>query len=550
MSTNAPATPANRPAWHGQPFVIATLGSLLLLAAQPPLGWSYLAWLAPLPWLYLATRPELPGRRPYLQIWVAGFAYWVLAVHWIRLAHPATFLGLLLLAAYFGVYLPLFVKVVRLGVLRWSLPCWLVAPAAWVAIEWLQAHLLGGFLMGALGHTQIEQLRLVQVADLGGAYLVSALVMIVAACVWEVVMALPACTKSLPRWRTALAVAVAAASLGGSWWYGNQKLQQFATPADAPTKLLALVQGSERAVWTSDPGRDKRVMDVYVGLSQKAHDLARKQVQPLDLVVWPEGMFRTPMYSYAPDLAGTDWAKAAEVAPADLRALSQVTSTPLLVGIDRVHAGAADSPPDVYNSAVAVAGDGSIIDTYDKTHLVMFGEYVPGGTLWPGIYQFFPIGGVTPGDAPKAFGIDGVRYMPTICYETVIPHVVRRQVIELAATGERPDVLVNVTNDSWFYDSSELAMHLTCSRLRAIECRTPLVAAANGGLSASVDCLGRVLAVSQPMTEEVILVEVAPGGHDTLYLRYGDTFAIGCLVVTLVIIAASYFRRQQPASDH
>ncbi|MGI9456050.1 MAG: hypothetical protein ACR2NU_05775, partial [Aeoliella sp.] len=96
-------------------YFVALTGSLLLFAAQPPLGWSPLAWVAPIPWLWLATRPQLTGGRPYLQIWFASTVYWLLALHWIRLAHPWTWLGLVFLASYLAVHLPLFVGLTRLG---------------------------------------------------------------------------------------------------------------------------------------------------------------------------------------------------------------------------------------------------------------------------------------------------------------------------------------------------------------------------------------------------------------------------------------------------
>ncbi len=287
---------AEREAWFRRPLAVAAVGSVLLLLAQPPVSWSLLAWFAPLPWMYLATKPALPGRRPYVQIWAAGFLYWMLAVHWLRLPHPATFVGLLALAAYFGVYLPLFVGILRVGVLRWSLPMWFVAPMVWVAIEWLQGHLLGGFLMAALGHTQIEQTALVQIADLAGGYLISALIMLVAGCIWEGAMARLPLPRGLPPWRGALAATVGVVALGSAAWYGTVQLQHYRLPADVPTKRVALIQGSQRAVWTSDPGRDKRVMDIYIGLSREAKQLAGEQGRPLDLMVWPEGMFRTAMY--------------------------------------------------------------------------------------------------------------------------------------------------------------------------------------------------------------------------------------------------------------
>lgn len=533
-----------KPAWYRRPFARALAGSLLLFAAQPPLGWSLVAWLAPLPWLSLATTDELAGRRPYLKIWLAGIVYWLAALHWIRLAHPATIFGLLLLAGYLGVYLPLFVRTVRLGYRELGLPLWVIAPVAWVAIEWLEAHVLGGFLMGALGHTQVHHLHLVQIADVGGAYLISALVMLVASCLWELWL-----WRSHRRPSSAMAaVAIALAAVGGTWWYGNTRLAEFAPRDDSPTRQVALIQASERAVWTADPDRDSRVMGRYVALTQEAREVAEQEGQSIDLMVWPEGAFRSPMYSYAETLEPQQKAQIAEAAQAavtDLSRLSDLAGAPLLVGLERVHFYDLQAYGLLYNAAAAVNSDGELIGTYDKSHLVMFGEYVPGGTWWPGIYRYFPIGGVTPGTEPKAFDVGGVRYMPTICYETVIPHVVRGQVAELAAAGSRPDVLVNITNDSWFYDSSELAMHLACSRLRAIECRTPLVVAANGGLSANVDVCGRLLDVSLPMTEQVLLAEVTPGGHPALYLQLGDTFAIACLVGSVVVLAAALVRTRK-----
>ena len=548
MSTDSDVTP--RLPLQAHVWLVALVGSVFMWLAQPPVAWSWLAWVAPLPWLSLATRPQPAGRSFYLKLWLAGFAYWMMAIHWIRLAHPATIIGLFFLAGYLGVYVPLFVAVVRQGVHRLRSPLWVVAPVAWVATEWLQGHLLGGFLMGNLGHTQINHPHLVQIADLGGAYLVSGLVMLVASCLWQA-MQFPPLAKELEQLSLQSAVtddqrpsslgafiaaAVAVVAVVGTYWYGDERLEQLKPPADAMHKELALIQGSERAVWTSDPGRDQRVMDLYHDLSLRAMSEANQQDMSLDLIVWPEGMFRVPIFSYDPAIPGADTRKESDYAKDYLTLLHQLVDTPLLVGLDRVHFVNEEGVPLIYNAAVAVDRQGQILGTYDKTHLVMFGEYVPGGTILPAIYQMFPIGGLTPGERPAAFAIEGVRYMPTICYETVIPHVVRQQVRELTDAEQQPDVLVNITNDSWFYDSSELAMHLTCTRLRAIECRTPVVVAANGGLSANIDNCGRVLAVSQPMIEEVLLVDVVPGGQPTLYLQYGDTFAIACLVGTVLVL--------------
>ena len=90
------------------------------------------------------------------------------------------------------------------------------------------------------------------------------------------------------------------------------------------------------------------------------------------------------------------------------------------------------------------------------------------------------------------FDIGGVRMAPNICYESVLSHVIRRQVNALAAEGREPDMLVNLTNDGWFWGSSELDMHLACGVFRAVECRKPLLIAANTGFSAWIDGDGRI----------------------------------------------------------
>ena len=115
---------------------------------------------------------------------------------------------------------------------------------------------------------------------------------------------------------------------------------------------------------------------------------------------------------------------------------------------------------------------GKIVGTYDKVHLVMFGEYIPFSKWLPFLKRISSLtGAAEAGAGPVALCVDGVCYAPNICYETVIPHVIRHQVATLDAAGERPDVLVNLTNDAWYWGSSELDMHLACDVFRAVETR-------------------------------------------------------------------------------
>jgi apolipoprotein N-acyltransferase len=288
-------------------------------------------------------------------------------------------------------------------------------------------------------------------------------------------------------------------------------------------------------------------MEEYVDLSEVAVRRAAeyKDKRPVDLIIWPETMFRTGLTTFAPgyELPSTTGVTVQQVesyGPSDLAALARRLNTALLVGIDRVHYSASSEKAgampeyDAYNSSVLVNAMGKIIGTYDKVHRVMFGEYIPFADRIPMLYRLTPLtGGIQAGAGPVALELDGDCYAPNICYETVIPHVIRRQVARLTKQGNRPDVLVNLTNDAWYWGSSELDMHLACGVFRAVECRTPLVVAANGGLSASVDSCGRIVQQSPRQNIDVILADVQLDPRTSLYVARGDWFSGICLAACI-----------------
>ncbi len=193
---------------------------------------------------------------------------------------------------------------------------------------------------------------------------------------------------------------------------------------------------------------------------------------------------------------------------------------------------------------------GEIDGHYDKMHLVLFGEYVPLAQQWPLLQQFTPLPfSSTPGAGPVTLDVrtprGTLRIAPSICYENVLPHVIAGQVRELAAKGREPDVLVNLTNDGWFWGSSELDMHLTCAVFRAVECRKPFLIAANTGFSAWIDADGRVVARGPRRAKGVVLAEVGPDLRRSWYLRYGD-WPAGCCLGVCVVLAAVGGRRRRP----
>lgn len=548
MST---AQPPNPP-WYCRTLPIALIGSVLLWAAMPasapPLSLGWLAWFAPVPWLLLVRRDSLPGRRPYLGLWLAGFVFWLLAIHWIRLPHPALYLGWIALCGYLALYLSVFVGLSRVAVHRVGVPLWIAAPIVWTGLELARAHLLTGFLMGSLAHTQVNWTQLIQISDLFGEYGVDFVIMLVAASI--------ACFFFQPRqlWAAAPAAFVLAATLS----YGALRFVDSvaAYPETAPEQRfvrIAIIQGNSLAEWKFDPDRERQIMDEYIQLSEDAVAAAKHDGQPIELLIWPETMFRTSartgLVTFEPGFempAEATYTKEefAALAPRELAALVQRLNAPVLVGIDRLkYAAATDSTSDdvprprVYNSAALVDRNGTIIGTYDKNHRVMFGEYIPFAEYLPFLYRVTPLtGGIDAGREPVVFELNGRFYAPSICYETVIPHVMRRQALATAEnSGKPPDVLINMTNDAWYWGSNELDQHLACGVFRAVETRRPLVIAANGGISAWIDRTGAVRARSPKQTPDVILADVEIGAMHSWYVRLGDWFAAVCLACCLLL---------------
>ncbi|MBN1394111.1 MAG: apolipoprotein N-acyltransferase [Pirellulales bacterium] len=531
-----------RPRLPKSTFWIGLAGAALLWAAMPPLDLWPLAWIAPIPWVWLIRRPRLDGRRPYVALWLAGFCFWMAALHWLRLPHPATSIGWVAISFYFAFYLPAFVGLSRAATHRLHVPVILAAPTVWTGLELVRAHLFTGMTMGSLGYTQHHWIALIQLSDLAGMYGVSFAVMFAAASLARII---PIDGRGWTLWPLLPAAGIVAAAL----FYGHLRMNSVG--ADNGPKI-ALIQGSIDIDMRHDPDRKGNITEQYFNLSLRAV----KENPDVDLIVWPETMFLDPLLSYEADArrpAGLECSQeeffrrledASTKGKLAVKRLADALAAPLLLGIDRYHI---DADGDkVFNSAVHVARDGAVLDHYDKMHLVMFGEYVPLADRFPWLQGLTPLPlSIAAGRHPAAFELpDGVRLSPNICYETVLPHVIRRQVNQLADVGREPDVLVNLTNDGWFWGSSELDMHLICGVFRAVECRKPLLIAANTGFSAWIDADGRVRSQGPRRKTGIIIARPSlDRQRGSWYLRHGDWFAGTCLACCVLFLIVGLYGR-------
>ena len=511
----------------------ALLGAVLLWAAFPPVDMWLLAWIAPAAWVMLIRRKELDGSRPYAVLILVGFLFWMAALHWLRLPYWATAFGWVALSFYFAFYLPVFIYLSRTAVHQLRVPVILAAPIVWTGLELARGHLLTGMTMASLGHTQYRWMGLIQISDLAGAYGVSFVVMFVAACLAR---ALPCEDKPRAIWPLLPAAVVLAAVLG----YGYARTVDNIT---TPGARIALIQGSIDTKF--DNSEDQQ--ETLIGFFRHYFELSLQAVQKygqLDLIVWPESYFIYPLVIYDAD-AGTKDPKVQADVENSQQAFKYTTGmmhSPMLVGLGTWYFTA--DGIQRYNSAVHISESGKLLGRYDKMHLVMFGEYIPFADYFTWLYNLSPLAMPTAaGSKPAAFQVGDIRVAPNICYESVMPHVIRRQINILQSEGQEPDVLVNLTNDGWFWGSSELDMHLACGVFRAVECRKPFLIAANTGISAWIDADGRIIAQGPRRSTATLLAEVRIDHRRSWYLYYGDWPAGTCLAACVVFAVTGCWKR-------
>jgi apolipoprotein N-acyltransferase len=539
-------------------FLVSGLTAVLMWAAFTPIDFGPLAWLCLVPLLML-VRLARPVGRMYTAVFAGGLLFWGLALQWLRLGHPAGYAAWGALAVYMALYFLLFVALSRVAVWRLRVPLTVAAPIVWVGLEVLRGYLMTGFSWYYLAHTQYRWIELIQISDLVGAYGVSFLVALVAACATELVpvtwfqrlgLLAPGVSEGVrvatplgKTLRVAGCLAVFAAAL--SYGYFRRAGNEFGAGPRA-----ALVQGNFTSKVKGDPNDWPR-------MERKHEELTGEAVkQQPDLIVWPETMFTFPLFETPPDVSDADLQEAHPDLPIErlrelkvrtkLATLAQMAGSALVIGletlqVDREHIRR-------YNSAVLVRPDGTLGGRYDKLHRVVFGEFIPLVETFPWLRRLTPFPenfGISPGKSAVAFEHQGFRFAPIICFEDTVPQVVRTIVnatTEQGAQGpKRVDCLVNLTNDGWFHGSSELDQHLITAVFRCVECRTPMVRAVNTGISAIIDGDGVIRKRAAKSRDAVVVGDIPLDGRKSLYLAGGDWFAGSCLAFCVYLLLAGLF---------
>jgi len=486
-------------------IALACTSAGLLFLSMPNPDQGRLAWIALVP-LIVACR-GLGALSSSLIGLIYGMIAHALVFSWIFNVPGFRWVHFMLLAFYLGLYPAVWCGALAL-LRRSKLLVLIVAPALWVALDFIRAH--AGFLAfpwASFAYTQHHNLPLLQIMTLTGEYGVTFLLIMANMAIYELILN--------RAWRRALVVLVL---ILGTWSWGCYEMNK--THAPGQTIQVAVVQPS---ILLSER---KTAAGRLASLERLEHLTRKAARQKPDFIVWPETALRG--FPNEPNQAER------------IINLVQIVQMPLALGTSEYEKYSLPVDPGEpvakfgtrsYNSAYLVLPDGTLSPSYRKRLLVPFAEYLPGQPWfkWPSwiVDKSFHI---TAGKKPGYFFPQkDLKISPIICWENLFPGFVR----PLVQNGAH--VVVQLTNDNHFGRSAAPRQHNIASQLRAIENRTPVIVASNTGPSVIFDAWGRSVArIDAVFTAGTSNALITKGSGGTKYSHYGDFFAGFCIAITLL----------------
>jgi apolipoprotein N-acyltransferase len=480
-------------------LALAAAGGVSCFLGYVGFGFVPLIFVCLVP-LLVAIGDATPGRAFGLGL-LFGFAGNLGAFYWIvhllsvfaALSLPLAVAGYLLLCLYnglvFGAACWIARRLARDAGLHPAFGLALALPALELAWPLLFPYFLGNALYRIPVLTQV-----VEVTGVPG---LTALVALVNGALYALLEAL---RGRRPAARAPVAVALAAVLLCAG--FGLARIPAVDRMAASARKMtVALVQtnlgAGEKVARPAD----------FLSQHQQMSREAEARHERLDLVVWPESAYQGIVHREA----------------RNLRAITAGIRAPVVFGLLST-----DDAPDgrrrVYNSVVLTSPGGDVRGMFDKVELLLFGETLPLVDTFPSIRRWFPHSSTFDrGTTLRHLRMpDGTSLLPMICYEDILPAFVRAV---WRADGPA-DVLVNVTNDSWYGDTHEPTIHLALATFRSIETRRAMIRSTNTGISAIVDPVGRIVARTGQWTRETLVAEVPVirDGPSPPYMRVGDAY--------------------------
>jgi len=478
----------------------------------PELALFPLAWIGLVPYLYfLLNMPSWPvvllGHGILVLAYFGGVLYWIPdvlvlygGINWL-----VAWVLLLLLVLLLGLFLLPFSLMVRWTAGKSPRLALLSAPGFWIVTELCRNYwMVNGFPWALLGYTQYPYSWITQIADIGGVYLVSLLV--VAGNCALVGMLFLNSLRPIVLFGILFVI---------SNVYGAYRTYMWA-PVEGTPINVALVQPNIELFGNSEHYASKYF--------ETLPDYYRRAVaEGAGWVIFPEA---PNPYRYEKDFYFREfWQREIGIHRASLLLNSTVF----------------EEPSSYFNSVLLLDSGGEPSYRYDKTHLVPFGEYIPFGG-W--VRRWFEplvqeVGEFTPGKRIQSGTVMGVSFATLICFEGIFPELSR------AFVDKGAQVLVNITNDTWYGRSAAPRQHLQMAAFRAVENRKPYLRCANSGYSAVINHLGKIEQSLGLFEEGLLITRVAGNNYRTVYSYTGDLLNISISIVAFVLALVARFGRSR-----
>jgi apolipoprotein N-acyltransferase len=567
--------------------VLTALAMLMLTVIQEQdfgikwlsFGWGWLTWICLVPWV-IAVVGAKSGRRGAIISYTAGFVYFLVNLYWLVWV---TVPGWIAMCFYLAFYFVLCGFLLRRIYLRRRWPFTLVLPIIWVGQEYLRSIVMTGFPWFLLGHSQHANLRMIQICDLFGVYGITFLMAMINGLICDILLRPLRQSKSQQR-KTMLSAGplflLTVCCVLGTMLYGQHRLGEGKASISQGPSVTVIQEVIPQFVKQAGKS-DEEIFSRHLALSEKA----QRTLPGPDLIVWPETMVPGPLnhefLSLEPEELTEEGRKyLTESLSYDKRLCDLTTKkVALLAGAPSLTVNEQGQLSRFNSAFLYLPGGGRYGQRYDKMHLVPFGEVVPFKRSWPWLYSL--LNSLTPydyeysldaGSDPTVFEFKDSsgktnRFSVAICYEDVMPAVVRR-LAGLENGKKRIDFLLNISNDGWFVrggikdepvkSSSEQLQHLIICKFRAVENRVGIARAVNTGISAFIKPDGAV-------QKNALMDGFPPGEHEreavagyltdkiyidtriSLYSRIGDTFAIVCTVLMGLLFLLSLHRKKRLA---
>ena len=514
-------------------LALAASSGIALAIAFPKVDLNLMAWVAFIPLLYALK--DLPLRSVFGYAWLQGMVFHLASLYWVvitlhnftEVSLAVAVLPLLLLAAILAVDVAASFLVGEYVARRLRIPLFVTLPIAWTAFEWVRTYFPIGFPWNLLGYAAYRNLALIQFSEFTGVYGVSALIMFFNTVVFGVLFAERLRRREMWSLSALTALMVAAVA------FGTVRVGEVSSRPAAGSLKVAMVQANIPQSIKWNPAALPGNLRIY---SEQSEVASRQHV---DLIVWPEA---AATFIFQPD----DRYPASLAEDAEYRSqildLARQTGDPILFGAPALELD--HRPIASYNRAYLVSGQGQVVSYYDKMQLVPFGEYVPMHAVLGYFVNRIVVGmgQFVPGQEHTLFDVKGAKLGVLICYESVFPNLTR----EAVAAGA--DILVNITNDAWYGESSAPYQLLAMAAMRAAETHTPMIRVANTGISAVITPTGAITARTDLFTRDTEIETVSWDVGRTVYSMVGDVFAELCFALSVIGVLWAWIRprKQKP----